>query len=367
MTCPQCGVELPPNLLACPSCRALIHAAELRELAAKAQASTNFSEALVHWRRALELLPPTSAQYGVINAKINDLVYKLEKNDPAQTVQKPKWANKGGAIGTIGTAAFFLFSKLKLILLGLTKASTFFSMLLSIGVYCSLWGWKFAVGFVVSIYIHEMGHVYQLNRYGIKATAPMFIPGLGAMIRLKQYPAGPHEEARVGLAGPMWGLFACASCYAIHLVTHSEIFAALAQAGAWLNLFNLLPVWQLDGSHAFKALSKMERGGIAALMGVMFLLTENGLLVLLFLVAAFRCFQKDAPQKRDLPIFSEFAFLVLTLSLLSATEVVTQPPPPLIESVAAVTSSPEGRRSVAVAESFEPGQGSWPRRSPPLR
>src|SRR2546428_13931548 len=73
-------------------------------------------------------------------------------------------------------------------------------MLLPMGWYGTIWGWKFARGFVVSIYIHEMGHVQALPRYGIKATAPMFIPGVGAFIRLKQYPTDRREDARVGLA-----------------------------------------------------------------------------------------------------------------------------------------------------------------------
>src|SRR2546430_4861243 len=78
-------------------------------------------------------------------------------------------------------------------------------MLLSAGVYWTIWGWKFALGVVLSIYVHEMGHVQALQRYGIKATAPMFIPGVGAVVRLKQYPADRREDARVGLAGPLWG------------------------------------------------------------------------------------------------------------------------------------------------------------------
>src|SRR5207302_3963478 len=98
-------------------------------------------------------------------------------------------------------AALFLLTKGKLLLLGLTKATTFFSMLLSLGVYWAAWGWKFALGLVLSIYIHEMGHVFALRRLGFKASAPMFIPGLGALIRLRQHPANPREDAEIGLAG----------------------------------------------------------------------------------------------------------------------------------------------------------------------
>lgn len=374
MTCPQCGAELPPNALACPACRALVHAAELNDLAAKADAATaalNYSEALVHWRRALELLPPTSAQHAVITARINELVQRLERPTAAEVPKKPAWANKGGVIGTIGLLlwkfkfiALFILTKAKLLLFGLTKASTFFSMLLSIGLYCTLWGWKFAVGFVLSIYVHEMGHIYQLRRYGIKATAPMFIPGFGALIRQKQYPASAHEDARVGLAGPVWGLAAAGFCYAVHLLTNLHIFAALAQIGAYINLFNLLPVWQLDGSHAFKALTKLERGGIAALMAVMYFVTEEGLLIILAIVAAIRCFEKTAPTKRDMPIFTEFAFLVLTLSLLTEIPVNTERrPQPVVESVA-TASVVESRTSAESAALFDPARRSWTQTSP---
>jgi len=97
-------------------------------------------------------------------------------------------------------------------------------LLLSASLYWTIWGWKFALGVVLSIYIHEMGHVQALQRYGIKATAPMFIPGLGAVIRLKQYPADAREDARVGLAGPLWGLGALAA-YVVYRATGVGVWA----------------------------------------------------------------------------------------------------------------------------------------------
>jgi Zn-dependent protease len=333
VTCVQCGAALAPNLLVCPACHALVHAAELKTLAAKADEETargEWSKALAEWRRALELLPPNSAQHAAILARINELVRRVDTNQ-APHKPKPKWAVSGGALGVIALllwkfkfALVFILTKAKLLLLGLTKASTFFSMLLSLGLYWALWGWKFGLGLVLSIYVHEMGHIFQLTRYGIKATAPMFIPGFGARIRQLQYPASPHEDARVGLAGPIWGLGAALFSYALHLATGLEIFAAIAQVGAWINLFNLLPVWQLDGNHAFKALTKMERGGIAALLGIEWFVTGEGLLIILALVAGFRAFQKDAAATRNLSIFLEMAFLIITLSIL--TEISVQIP-----------------------------------------
>src|SRR5439155_26028416 len=103
------------------------------------------------------------------------------------------------------------------------------------------------------------GHVSALRRYGIAATAPMFIPGFGALVRLKQYPASPAEDARVGLAGPLWGTLASVAFFATGLATHWPSLIAIARVGAWLNLFNLIPIWQLDGGRGFNALSRAQR------------------------------------------------------------------------------------------------------------
>jgi Zn-dependent protease len=322
MICVRCSSEIAPGLLVCPTCQSLVHADDLKALANQAEgetASGNITKALEHWRRALELLPAGSVQHSAITQKINQLVQRLDATEvsPSAT-QKPKWANAAGALGVVGLLAWkfkflvvFLLTKAKLLLVGLT------SMLLSFGVYWTAWGWQFAAGLVLSIYVHEMGHVYRLSRYGIKASIPMFIPGLGAVIRQKQYPASPHEDARVGLAGPIWGLGAGFAAYLIHLATQNELFAAIAKFGAWINLFNLLPVWQLDGGRGFRALTKSHRIIIAAIIVGMWFYTSEGLLILLFIAAAFRVFQKDAPTDPDNLVLIEFASLIITLSMLA--------------------------------------------------
>ena len=161
----------------------------------------------------------------------------------------------------------FLLTKGKLLLFGLTKTSTFFSMMLSMGVYWTVFGWKFALGLVLSIYVHEMGHVFALNRLGIAASAPMFIPGFGAMVRMHQYPASPAEDAYVGLAGPVWGLFAAIFAWLVYLAGGGEIWGVIARMGAWINLFNLIPIWQLDGHRGFRALSKRIRLTMLLIVG----------------------------------------------------------------------------------------------------
>ena len=128
----------------------------------------------------------------------------------------------GMLIWKLKVVLLFVLTKGKLLLLGLTKSSTFLSMFASFAVYWAAWGWPFALGLVVSIYIHEMGHVDALRRYGFKATAPMFIPGLGALIRLQQHPTNPAEDARIGLAGPLWGMGAALACYLLFLATGAD-------------------------------------------------------------------------------------------------------------------------------------------------
>src|SRR2546430_11600704 len=81
----------------------------------------------------------------------------------------------------------------------------------------------------------------------------MFIPGVAAFIRLKQYPTDRREDARVGLAGPIWGAGAAIAAYGVYLATGAGIWGAIAHVGAYINLFNLLPVWQLDGGRGFRS------------------------------------------------------------------------------------------------------------------
>ncbi len=326
--CEGCGIELSPALLACPACGRLVHAEKLRGLAADADgasAAGRTADAVAAWRSALELLPPGASQAEGVRARVEQLSKQLEGAPRAGMGKLPKWLAPLGGLGLLlwkfKFVLGFVLTKGKLLLLGLTKGSTFFSMLLALGVYWTLWGWKFALGFVVMIYIHEMGHVAALRQLGIKASAPMFIPGLGAFIRLKQYPASPREDARVGLAGPIWGLAAAFLAYALYLITEHGVFAGLAHAGALINLFNLIPVWQLDGGRGMRALAQRERWGLAALVAVAFFVTEEGMLLLLGLAVVWRAFEKAAPAESDRRAFLEFAGLIVALAVLCEIEV----------------------------------------------
>lgn len=319
--CTECGVALPEAALSCPSCHALVHAERLASLSAQAQAASaagDLAGARNAWEQALMLLPPDTVQYASVRRKIAELAPHLAA--PAQKPGHPT-RNRMGALGAAGamlwkfkTFALLALTKGKLLLLGLTKLSTLASMLLSMGLYWSLFGWKFAAGFVLSIYVHEMGHVAALARFGIPATAPMFIPGFGAIVRMKAYPASPSEDARVGLAGPIWGLGAALAALGVFLATRSRLWGAIAQTGAWINLFNLIPVWQLDGGRGFRALTRHQRVIVLGAALLLWMLTSESMLLLIALGAVYRLFSKDWPDEPDNTALLQFVGLLASLS-----------------------------------------------------
>ena len=299
----------------------------MQELANRAEAASQAGDALAEltaWRASLELLPPESRQFSNIAARVDVLSRTREaaRATAGPTPASGVWKS----LAVLGPAGLLLWkfkflivlvvTKGKFVLLGLTKASTFFSMLLSLGVYWTAWGLWFALGFVISIYIHEMGHVAALRHYGIAATAPMFIPGVGAFIRLRQPPMSPREDARVSLAGPLWGLGAALAAYAIALAGGGGFWIAIARTGAWINLFNLLPVWQLDGGRAFGALCRSYQWAIVATFGAAWLIAEDGLLVLLLLVAIARAAAVAAPVERDSGALAQFVSITVALAVL---------------------------------------------------
>jgi Zn-dependent protease len=303
--CPDCGIPIAESALSCPACHALIHAKELESLAAQAQQATangDPSAARKLWEQSAALLPRDTVQYRAIQAHIENLKTAPQGNG---------W--KKGAAG-IGSTLLLALTKGKFILLGLTKLSTLLSMVAFAGVYWARYGWKFAVGMVFSIYIHEMGHVLTLREYGIPASAPMFIPGFGAFIRLKQLRITPIQDARVGLAGPIYGLGAAAIALAGGFLTHAKAWDAIAHFGAVINLFNLIPVWQLDGGRGFASQTRQQRLIIAVTAGILWWITGEIFLALITAGAAYRLFTKDAAQEPDNTGMGQFLGLLAALS-----------------------------------------------------
>lgn len=129
------------------------------------------------------------------------------------------------------------------------------SMLLAIATYTIIYGWKYAVGFVFLLLIHELGHYIAAVKKGLPVGLPTFIPFVGAWIELKEQPIDAETEAFIAIAGPMLGSAAAFICYLIAKETNEFIFLALAYAGFILNLFNLIPLTPLDGGRVMTAIS----------------------------------------------------------------------------------------------------------------
>jgi Zn-dependent protease len=155
-----------------------------------------------------------------------------------------------GPIAAVG-AAIVKWGAILLKLKVFTLAGT---MLLSLAAYAWIWGWTFALGFILLLFIHEMGHVIALRRMGIKAGLPTFIPFLGAFVTMKEQPKTAWHEAVSGIAGPVLGSAAAALCWWYAHETGSNFVRALAFAGFLINLFNLIPILPLDGGRTAAAI-----------------------------------------------------------------------------------------------------------------
>jgi len=137
-----------------------------------------------------------------------------------------------------------------LVILKLKFLATSASMLVSVAGYAVLWGWRFALGFVLLLLIHELGHVAEAKRQGLSTGGVYFIPFLGAVMLLKQQSKSAAHAAWLGLAGPVVGGAAAGVAWVVGLVTGSDLWVALGFTGFLLNLFNLIPVLPLDGGWA---------------------------------------------------------------------------------------------------------------------
>jgi len=182
----------------------------------------------------------------------------------------------------------------------LFKAKFLFSIFVSFGVYLWIGGIWFAVGLIVLLFVHEMGHVIEAKRQGLAVTAPMFIPLLGAMITMKENPRDAWHEARLALAGPILGSLGAAAIYLAGVAEDSNRLKAIAFLGFFLNLFNLLPVVPLDGGRAVAALHPaLWLVGLLGL-GALVFLRPNPILILILVFAAMELWRRW--QMRDHPM-----------------------------------------------------------------
>jgi Zn-dependent protease len=164
------------------------------------------------------------------------------------------------------------------------------TMIISIWAYAMLWGWRYAVGFVILIFVHECGHLLVAKKLGLKVGAPMFIPFVGALIALKEMPRNAWMEAQVGIGGPMLGTVGAAVCFIIYRTTGNPLFGALAYSGFLINLFNLAPFGFLDGGRIVTALSPWLWLVGLVIMGFLMVQHFNFILLLIVLFSLPRLF-----------------------------------------------------------------------------
>ena len=227
----------------------------------------------------------------------------LASERPAADPAPPK--KPRGPWATIAGVAALALGKAKLLLVGL-KALPFAKVLLtsgtmfaSIAVYAWNAGLPFAIGFVLMILIHELGHGYAMRRHGLRASAPVFIPFFGALISMKDQPRTPLIEAEVAIAGPVAGAAAAIAACALYFATRQPLFLVLANTGFLLNLFNLTPFGFLDGGRVVKLFSRKAWLVGAVILIAVFVVTHAPQLLLIGLMALPSLFGKRGPPPGD--------------------------------------------------------------------
>jgi Zn-dependent protease len=189
---------------------------------------------------------------------------ELQSTEFASPQRDTLWKRTKKTLGPLAAAGVIVakfFAKLKFLALPALKFLPLVlksggTMLLMIWVYTAMWGWRFGVGFVLLLLVHECGHLVVAKKFGLKVGAPVFIPFMGAFIALKEAPRNAWMEACVGIGGPMLGSLGALLCNSLGEIFSLPIFIALAWFGYFLNLFNLTPVGMLDGGRIATALSR---------------------------------------------------------------------------------------------------------------
>jgi Zn-dependent protease len=310
--CKACSYELAPEVLACPQCHALVHASELQGLAATAkrlEEQHQFLQARDHWMKALALLPRESSQAEWIRDNARKLELAASQSLPQTS---SRWVNKLGPLAPIA----LVLVKGKTLFLTIFKLKFLLSLGAFMAFYWTLYGAKFGIGFAALILIHEMGHFVDIKRRGLPAEMPVFLPGLGAYVRWQALGVSGQARAAISLAGPLAGWIASVACALVWWKTGNSLWAALARAGAWLNVLNLIPVWILDGGQAVLVLDKTERIAlVTTCVALSFVLGES----IFFLVAAgaaWRLFTKDIPAQPNRAITAYFIGVLASLGLI---------------------------------------------------
>lgn len=160
------------------------------------------------------------------------------------------------------------------------------TMLLSVVAYAFVFGWRYAVGFVALIFVHEMGHYLAAKQRGLHVGLPTFIPFVGAWIELKDQPHDVETEAWVGFGGPLLGSLAALACYFVARESDGRLLLALAYAGFFINLFNLIPLSPFDGGRITAVLTPRVWLVGVPVLAALFFWRPSPMLILVAVLAA---------------------------------------------------------------------------------
>jgi Zn-dependent protease len=297
--------------LACPECHSIVYARHLKglgQLAVSQEQERAWPQARETWQQMLQWLPAGTEQSQMVAGHLAAIDGRIQQGEQRTATWKKR-------LGPLAPAAFFLM-KAKTFLFALLKFKFLFSFFAFFGVYWALFGWRFGLGFAVSILIHELGHYVAARRRGLKADLPVFLPGLGAYVRWYSMGISLDALSSIALAGPFAGLLAAAACAALYFFTKVALWAALAHAGAWLNLINLVPVLGLDGAQATHALNRMQRGLILAAAILFFAFLHEGVFVFIAAGMAWRLFTGSAPENPSSATMIRYTLLLFALGAL---------------------------------------------------
>ncbi|MGN6563229.1 MAG: site-2 protease family protein [Thermomicrobiales bacterium] len=215
--------------------------------------------------------------------------------------QAERRSSFGGPLAKFWVLIIAVLAKLKYLvfLLKFKAFGTFITMLVSVWAYALLFGPAFAVGLVLLLFVHEMGHVVVLRAQGVKASAPIFIPFMGALIGMREMPKNAFNEAKVALGGPIAGSLGALACLMLWQSTGSPLFIALTYFGCWLNLFNLIPVSPLDGGRAMAAISPWGWLVGLGLLVVLFFRVHSLFLGFILVIGAIEVFKRWQGRRYD--------------------------------------------------------------------
>jgi Zn-dependent protease len=274
-------------------------------------------------------IPPQSGQYSPPPSY--GATSDIPPESPHHHSSAPQQNNRG-ALSWLGSGALAAWAIVKyglVFFLKIPAFATLFSALVSFGAYSLFFKPWTAVGLVVMLFVHEMGHVVEIRRQGMQATAPIFIPFLGAAIFQRQHPTDALKQAQIGIAGPIAGTLGATVAFVLFTATQNPIFLIAALIGFLLNLLNLLPVWQLDGAWILAPVSPWFQvfGLVAIAVSVLIFHFASVLLIIVALLgiqtmlAGFRNannpYYKSVPASARLALGAAWLGLVLYLGVMS--------------------------------------------------